>query len=410
MKAQTIDLMDIDAFVEQRHYEMLSHLREHDPVYWNRTGDDGGFWAITRYDDVVAAYTDHASFSSEGGAMLGGSYRNEADTAAGHMLVASDPPRHRILRQQMHRIFANDFVDRIAARVRQLVATALDQAEADGGCDFATQIAPELPAGALMEIAGVTHEQAHELIALTRQMIGFRDPFYVDISDDERLRLAVIQAQIFEYFSQILLSRTPDQGDDLFSILLRARINGRPLSEEDILYNCMNMAVGGNETSSYSACAGVLALTENPEQDKRLREAPELLGSAVSEILRWSTTNAYVQRVATQDVTLGGKQLKKGDSVTLWNVSANRDESQFAGADQFRVDRSPNRHISYGSGVHRCIGSVVAQVELPAVFDQLVSRRLRFRVGGEVARLRSNFIQGITSLPLEIVATGGRDR
>jgi cytochrome P450 len=117
-----------------------------------------------------------------------------------------------------------------------------------------------------------------------------------------------------------------------------------------------------------------------------------------------------VQRVATQDVELGGKQLKKGDSVTLWNVSANRDESQFVAADRFLVDRSPNRHISYGSGVHRCIGSVVAQVELPAVFDQLVSRRVHFKVCGEVARLRSNFIQGITSLPIEIVATGGRGR
>lgn len=407
MSTQTVDLTDVDAFVEQRHHQMFAWLRANDPVYWNPTPDGSGFWALTRYDDIAAVYVDHAAFSSAGGAMLGGSYRSEADTASNRMLVASDPPRHRLLRQQIHQVFGPGYVERVAARVRELVNAALARALADGGCDFATDIAPELPAGALMEIMGIPHDQAHELIRLTRKMIGFRDPFYVDVEEDDRLLLAAIQTEIFEFFYDILRERRRRPGDDLVSVLLATRINGRPLPEEDIYYNCMNVAVGGNETSSYSACAGLLALAENPDQHALLLADPSLLGTAINEILRWSSTNAYVQRVATRDVEIGGKRIRAGDSVTLWNVSGNRDESQFPEADRFLVTRTPNRHLTYGSGIHRCIGAVVAQVELPAVFEPLITRRLHFTVSGEVTRLRSNFIQGITRLPVEMRGEAG---
>lgn len=403
----TIDLTEVDMFVGQRHHMAFRHLREHDPVYWNDLPDGGGFWALTKYDDVVAAYHDHRTFSSAGGAMLGGSYRSEADTAANRMMVASDPPRHRLIRQQMHRVFGPEFVARINFRIEGLVDRALDRALADGGCDFATDIAPELPAGALMEIMGVSHEQARELIALTRKMIGFRDPFYVDVNSNERLRLAAIQTEIFEYFSDLLRAAADASRDDLPGILTRAEINGRRLTEEEILYNCMNVAVGGNETSSYSACAGIMTLDENAEEYRRLLNDPGLVGPAVGEILRWSSTNAYVQRVATRNTEISGKLIHRGDSVTLWNVSANRDETQFPDACRFDITRNPNRHLSFGSGIHRCVGATVANAELPIMFGKIASRGIRFRTAGRVTRLRSNFIQGITSLPMEAAVEAG---
>jgi cytochrome P450 len=412
MTTELIDLTDVELFVTQRHYDVFAYLREHEPVFWQQVSANSGFWAITRYDDVVGAYNNHLSFSSEGGAMLGGSFRSEADSAAGRMLVSSDPPRHRMLRQEMHRVFGTEFVTRIGERVSRLIDRALDKAEAEGGCDFSTQVATELPAGAVMEIVGVGHEQAHELIALTRKMIGFRDPFYVDIADgDERLRLAIIQSEMFEYFAELMRDRQrtgPAEHDNLLDVLLNARVNGRSLSEEEIFYNCMNVAVGGNETSSYSACTGILALVESPDQFEMLLGDQSLLGSAINEILRWSTTNAYVQRLAIRDAEIGGKQIARGDSITLWNVSANRDSAQFPDADTFLVSRTPNRHLSYGSGIHRCVGAPVAQAELPILFDGILSRRLRFSVCGPIRRLRSNFIQGITSLPLEVVDGGRR--
>lgn len=405
MSSLTIDLTDIDAFVEGRHHEMFDWLRAHSPVHWHPTADGGGFWALTRYHDVSAAYLDHATFSSAGGPMLGGSFQSgEVDTAANRMLVAADPPRHRMLRQVVHRAFGPEFVDRVARQVTELVDAAVDRALADGGCDFATDIAPELPAGALMAMVGISRDEALELIGMTRRMIGFRDRNVVDTAGDERLRLAVIQSEIFEFFADILRDRRRNPGSDLVSILAGAEVNGRPLPEEDILYNCMNVAVGGDETSSYTAAAGVLALIEHPEQHRRLLDDPGVLDSAVNEILRWATTNAYVLRVSTREVRVGDAVIPAGVPVTLWNVSANRDERQFPEPYEFRLDRSPNRHLAYGAGIHRCIGAVVAQVELPILFRRLAAGRVRFAAAGEVTRLRSNFIQGITGLPVRMEA------
>lgn len=403
MSAVTIDLTDIDSFVAGRHHGMFAWLRAHAPVQWHPTADGGGFWALARHHDISAAYLDHATFSSAGGPMLGGSFQSgEADTAANRMLVAADPPRHRMLRQVLHRAFGPEFVDRVARQVTVLVDAAVDRALAEGGCDFATDIAPELPAGALMAMVGVSRDDARALIGMTRRMIGFRDRNVVDTAGDERLRLAVIQSEIFEFFADILRDRRRTPGADLVSILASAEVNGRRLPEEDVLYNCMNVAVGGNETSSYTAVAGVLALIEHPEQHRRLLADPGLLDSAVNEILRWATTNAYVLRVPTRDVQVGDALIRAGVPVTLWNVSANRDERQFAEPYQFRLDRSPNRHLTYGAGIHRCLGAVVAQVELPILFRRLATSRVRFRLNGEITRLRSNFIQGITGLPVRM--------
>lgn len=399
MTMPAIDLTDVDMFVQQRHHELFAWLRTHEPIHRHPLG----FWAVTRHADIARIYADNGVFSSANGPMLGGSYSSEeTDSAANRMLVASDPPRHRILRQLLHRAFAPDLLSRVEHQVEVLVEDALAKALSAGSCDFAVDIAPELPAAALMVLMGVTHEQAHTLIGMTRQMIGFRDPHWVETSGDERLRLATIQADIFDFFADILWARRAKPGEDMVSLLAGADLNGRRLTDEEILYNCLNLAVGGNETSSHSATAGLLALIENPDQYQLLVEASDVPQSATNEILRWATTNAYVLRVAKQDVEVGGQRIGAGDPVTLWNVSANRDETEFVDADRFLLRRSPNRHLSYGAGIHRCIGANLAQVELSTLFRRCVHKKIRFTLAGDVVRLRSNFIQGISSLPVEM--------
>jgi cytochrome P450 len=307
-----------------------------------------------------------------------------------------------MLRKLVHQVFTPGYVRRIEHQVAVLVDAAIDRALADGGCDVAQDLAPELPAAALMVLAGVSRTEARELITMTRRMIGFRDPEWVDTTGDERLRLALLQGEIFEFFAELLRERRRNPRDDLVSILAAGEVNGAPLPEQDILYNCLNMAVGGNETSSYSAVAGVLAFIEHDEQYRLLPADPGLLDSAVNEVLRWATTNAYVLRVPTRDVELGGRTIQAGQAVTLWNVSANRDESRFPDPESFDVRRNPNRHLAYGAGGHRCIGSGVAQVELRVLFGRLAESRIRLGLAGEVVRLRSNFIQGITRLPVRV--------
>lgn len=398
-----IDLNDVDVFAAGKHHEMFDWLRANDPVHWQPESVIPGFWSLTRYDDLVYAYREHTLFSSAGGVMLGGSFRNEVDTASGRMLVASDLPKQRLLRQVVHRAFAPHIVSRVDAQVHSLVDSAIERAVADGGCDFATDIAPELPAGALMALAGISHDEAHHLIGLTHGMIGFRDPALVETAGDERLRLAGIQADIFDFFADLIAERRKDPGDDLVGILLRAEINGRPMPEEDILYNCLNVAVGGNETTAYTACAGVIAMMENPVQHELLCRQPELLlDSALAEVLRMSSTNAYTHRVAKQDVEIRGRQIHAGDSIALWNVSANRDEAQFPDPHRFDITRGQNRHITFGTGIHRCVGAQLGQTELAALFGKLSRTTFRFELAGDISRLRSNFMLGVNHLPVRV--------
>jgi cytochrome P450 len=400
--AAKVDLTDVDLFVRGGHLDAFRHLREHDPVYWNEGADGSRFWALTKYDDVQWAYREHELFSSSRGAVVGGSFQSSDDTAAGRMLVVADLPRHRLLKQVIHPALAHSVVEAVTAQVSTLVDRAVERMLADGGADFAVDVATELPAGALMVIMGIGRDEAHELIRLTRRMVGYRDEVFVDTGTDAGLRLAWLQAEVFDFFEDLLALRRRQPGDDFVSLLARARINDRPMSTEDILYNCMNMAVGGNETSSYTACTGLLALMEHPDQYDRLLADPGLLGTALDEILRWSSTNAYVQRMAKRDVERRGRLIRAGDSVTLWNVSANRDEEQYPDGDRFDVGRTPNRHLTYGSGIHRCIGAPVAQAELSLLFRRLLAAGVRCEPAGPARRLRSNFILGITSLPVRI--------
>jgi len=396
----TVDLSDVDLFVRGEHHTALRSLRATDPVYQCRGAEGREFWALTRYEDVLWAYRNHEVFGSSRGAIVGGSFRSDNDTSAGQMLVSSDLPRHRLLKQRILPGLSSAVADRVAAQVSVLVDRALDRMVGAGGGDVSSELATELPAAALMVVMGIDYTEAHELIGLTRRMVGYRDDFFVDTSLGVTVRLAWLQAEVFEFFAGIVSRRRQDPGEDLISRLLFSKIDGRSLSQEEVFYNCMNVAVGGNETSSYTVCSGLLALMDHPEQFGRLVGSPELLPSAMDEILRWSSTNAYVQRVAKQDVERRGKHIHEGDLVTLWNVSANRDEDEFDRPGTFDVARSPNRHLAYGSGLHRCVGAPIAQAEMQTFFSKLLAAGIRLELAGDVRPLRSNFILGIAQLPV----------
>jgi cytochrome P450 len=406
-----IDLTDLDLFVSGRAYAAWRVLRDESPVHWNPTpdvdGDSGGFWALTRYADLKSAYSQPEVFSSEKGTVLGGSFRSERDTASGQMIICSDPPRHRLLRQQTHRGFEREMVLRVRRTVRADIEAALDRICADGGADIATELAPVLPLSVLRVLLGVDDDTADQLLRLSREIIGYRDDDESLDPDADRTRLANAHGRMLGVLMEVAEGRRMAPGDDLPSMLLASRINGRPMPEEAILYNLLNVVVGGNETTPYTACAGIEALMEHPDQETRLHDDPAtLVSSATDEILRWTSTNAYVGRTLSREVELHGVTMPAGDRVTLWNASANRDERAIPDADHFDVARSPNPHLAFGSGVHRCIGQYVAREELLALVGALAERRLRFRSAGRVRRLRSNFMQGTCSMPLQVVDQG----
>ncbi len=398
-----IDLGSTELFANGDPFAAFRHLREHAPVYWNPS-DDGGFWALTRYRDIVDVYLHPEVYSSAYGTMLGGSYRNRVDTASGQMLIVTDPPRHRALRQQVQQA---GFSVPVLARIREGVARELDRALdrmlADGGCDFATDVALALPAGVLASMSGLRPNESAELMGLTRALIGFRDPEYQRGGSGSETLLDA-QLGVFDFFSRILERRRREPGDDLVSHLLRARIHGVPMTDSEILYNCLNVAVGGNETTAHTASYGLLALLDHPEEERRLRQAPDLLPTAVEEVFRWTATNTYVKRTTVRLVIIRGQAIEAGQVVTLWNTAANRDEEAFPDPDRFDVSRTPNAHLTFGIGRHRCIGASVSRLEITLLLQRLVERGIRLRVAGPVERLHSNFALGIRHLPVEVVA------
>jgi cytochrome P450 len=398
-----IDLSDTETFVTGDPYELWARLRKEAPVHWNPT-PQGGFWALTRYADVVAALRDHKTFSSEHGTVIGGSYRNSVDTASGRMLVTSDPPRHRLLRGRMHRLFSRSMLDRVAAEVRGRVSTALERLWNDGGGDFANDVARELPAGALMAQLAIGHDEALRLLHLTQAMIGYRDEDHHAGTADESLRLAGAQADVFTFFLDLIAERRTDPGDDAIGILLTPAPGERELDEDTLLFNLMNLAIGGNETTQHSASGGLLALMEGPGEWERLRAGPELVGTAAEEFVRWTSTASYVQRVVTRPVRIHGTELSEGEVVTLWIAAANRDEDQFPEPDRFDVGRTPNRHVGFATGPHHCIGAAMGRSALTTLLDGLRERPGRLSLAGEPVRLRSNFMLEYKSLPVEVSA------
>lgn len=395
----TADLGDPGLFASGDFHAVLDRLRDTAPVYWNATADGSGFWALTRYDDVTAVYRDPSGFSSAYGVMLGGSYRTGTDSASGEMLLVSDPPRHSRLREMVHPAFGPATLDRIRVRTRERTAAGLARLIRDGGGDVATGLGPEIPAVTLAVLFGLPATDAGYLVDLIRQMIGYRET-----GEDDRLRLAGVQGEIFAFFYDLLEQRRDRPGDDVLGTLVSATVNGEPVDDEKILYNCLNIAVGASETSGHVFCSGLLALSERPGDLAALWHDPAGLVAAVNEIQRWASVNAYVKRVATEDTTIAGTPIAAGDVVTLWNVAANRDPAHFAGPHAFDVARTPNRHLAFGHGIHRCIGATVGMAGLTAAFGELAALDgPRLRPARPPSRLRSNFILGYTSVPFEVV-------
>lgn len=401
MSAAVIDLTDLTLFAEGDPHDAWAWLREHRPVHWNPS-PDGGFWALTRYHDIAAAYLDAAAFSSRQGTVLGGSYRSDSDTASGRMLIASDAPAHRHLRKAVHQGFLSAVMEHAARVVREYLDAALNRIRRDGGGDFALDVAPELPAGFLAAMFGIGRDEALALMRLTRSMIGFRDAEYTN-DVGETATLVGSQVEIFDTMADLIERRRRSPGTDLVSLLLKSTINGRPMTESEMLYNCLNVAVGGNETTPFTASAALLTLIEHPDEYRLMCADPAVMSSALDEVFRWTSTNAYVRRTATRDIELHGELIRAGDSVTLWNASANRDAAAFSHAQRFDVRRAPNHHLAFGAGPHRCIGMNAARLEISILLEELTRRDLRFELTAEPRRLRSNFMLGFTHMPVKVI-------
>jgi cholest-4-en-3-one 26-monooxygenase len=402
MKLEDVDLCDLDRFARAEHHEMFTVLRAEDPVHWTPEPDGPGFWSITKHADLVTVNRDAESFSAEQGGitLFEPTEADEGFDMRGKIMVMTDPPRHTRYRLLVNKGFTPRMINLLESHLAYRAELIVDRVIEQGECEFVTDLAAELPLQAIADIMGVPQEERHLLFEWSNAMIGADDPEY-NKDPDNRLFAQTAAAELYMYASALGEARRTDPREDIVTRLINAEIDGDKLTSEEFELFILLLAVAGNETTRNATAHGMHALMSNPDQFALLCEQPELLPTAVEEILRWASPVLYFRRQATCDYELRGKQIKAGDKIAMWFVSGNRDEEVFDDPFRFDVTRAPNDHIAFGGGgAHFCLGANLARLELRLLFEQIIKRTPDMRVAGDVERLRSNFIGGIKHIPV----------
>ena len=392
---------------------MFRVLRAEDPVHWTEEPNGPGFWSITKHADLGVINRDAEGFSSEAMGVNLAEYDTgdgvaEAFDMRGQMMLMTDPPKHTRYRLLVNKGFTPRMINLIEDHLRFRTQLIVDRVIETGRCDFVTDLAAELPLQAIADIMGVPQEERHMLFDWSNRMIGADDPEYQN-EDGNQEDATVAAAELYMYAADLRTKRADDPRDDIVTKLINGEINGDRLSDAEFDMFILLLAVAGNETTRNATAHGMHALLTNPDEFTRLRDDPALMPSAIDEILRWATPVMHFRRQATRDLTLRGTDIKDGDKVVMWHISANRDEEVFDDPFRFDVARTPNDHIAFGGGgAHFCLGANLARMELRLVFEEVCERLGDMQLAGEPERLRSNFIGGIKHL--EVSFTPGARR
>ncbi|MBZ9594428.1 cytochrome P450 [Streptomyces erythrochromogenes] len=395
-----IDLLDPGPFGRNDFWPTFTWLRANSPVHWHPEpgSDDGGFWALSRHHDIMKVYADSDTFTSGRGMRLGSDPAAVAAVAQ-RMLIVSDVPHHTRLKRALGQAFGPQQMPRLEALVEQVVADLVTEAAETDELDF-IDLAKQLPNRVVCAILGIPRADWAWIGALTTDAFD---------SPDEAVR-SNAHSEIFLYFIELLAERRARPGEDLVSQIAHDTLvdegdgSERPLSDHEIVFNLNGVLSGANETTRYSAAGAVHMFAEHPDQWRLLRRlGPDGIAPAVEEILRWTTPGVHALRTAAHDTEIAGTPIAAGARVTLWNVSANRDEDVFADPHSFRVDRRPNRHVAFGHGRHLCLGARLARFELGALLTEMLAVLDGFELTGPATFNSSNFTWGINSLPVRLL-------
>jgi cholest-4-en-3-one 26-monooxygenase len=392
----SVDLADPDTYVHGIPHDVFARLRAEAPVAWQRERQGGGFWAVTRYHDIQAVLRNPAVFSSwRGGALLTDSPPEFLDKLREGMLNR-DPPDHTVLRGLVSRAFHPRRVSELEQRVAEQARRVIDQVRGAGRCDFATDVAGELPMFVICEILGVPRADREALYALTARMFGseLADPAAA-------LRDGIAAANDMRAYGAALgRARRAAPAGDLVSELLSAEVDGRRLSDGEFEAFFMLLFNAGSDTTRSLLCYGLDLLLDHPALADQLRADPTLLPAAIEEMLRYETPVIQFRRTAARDTELAGRRIAEGDKVVVFFPSANRDASVFHDPDRFDIARSPNPHVAFGFGTHYCIGAPLARLESRHVFGEVLAKLHRLERARPMVAARTNFIRSVRHLEI----------
>jgi cytochrome P450 len=404
------DVFDPRTFARGVPHKELQLLRDTDPVSWQDEPEVGvwpagpGFWAVTRYEDVRRVLRSPADFSSS----LGATQIRDPDPAdlpfIRRMILNMDPPEQLRLRRLVTGAFTRRRLEQQAEVVRERAAALLAAATARGRCDLPREVTDDLPLQNLADLLGVPPGDRELLLEWTNRVIGYQDPAHGQIVTDAdgrpmNPRSPAMLADMFAYAEALADRKRREPADDVMTALVQAEVEGERLTDAELKMFFFLLVIAGNDTVRSALPGGVLALVRNPEAYRRLRVDPSLLPSAIEEMLRVHPPVLTFRRTATRDLELAGRRIAAADKIVVYHVSANVDERQFPDPFRFDIERDPNDHLAFGQGPHQCLGAAFARLQMREFFTEFL-RLPPVELDGEPRRLVSNFINGLTSLPL----------
>lgn len=394
---EEIDLAHPGIWQSGEYLPFLARLRRDDPVHYCPRSAVGPYWSVMRYKDIMEMEAAPHIFSSE--PTIG--IVDVLPQFTLPMFIAMDPPKHDEQRKTVQGVVAPQNLKNLEGLIRQRVVTILESLPRDETFNWVDLVSRELTTQMLATLFDFPFEQRHKL------------PYWSDIataipggglvnSYEESFE---ILKECLAHFSTLWRERAArEPGNDLISMLAHGDAT-RNMPPMEFLGNLILLIVGGNDTTRNSITGGVLALNENPHEYQKLRDNPALIPSMVSEIIRWQTPLAYMRRTAKVDTELGGKQIKAGDKLLMWYASANRDEQAIERPDEFIIDRPRVRqHLSFGTGIHRCMGNRLAEMQLRILWEEILPRFKKIEVVGKPVRIYSSFVKGYTELPVRLIA------
>jgi cytochrome P450 len=399
-------LTDPQAYTdEKRLHEALAHLRAHAPVSWVDVEGYKPFWAITKHVDIMDIERQNDLFTNDPRPLLMNidlDERLRSDREAGiglRTLIHMDDPHHRDIRKVGADWFRPAAMRALKARCDELAKIYVDQMLEKGPeLEFAQEIAVNYPLYVILSLLGLPESDFPRMLKLTQEMFGGEDTEFQRGATPEDM-LAVL-LDFFNYFAALTASRRERPTDDLASAIANATINGEPLSDMDTASYYVIVASAGHDTTSAGIAGGLLALLEHPGELARLQNDMSLMGTAVEEMIRWVVPVKEFMRTAQADTEVRGIPIAKGESVLLSYVSANRDEDVFTDPFRFDVGRDPNKHLSFGYGVHFCLGAALARMEMNSFFSELLPRLESIELAGAPELVAATFVGGVKRLPI----------
>ena len=396
-----IDVANPSLYEADNHWPLFERLRNEAPVHFCKDSLFGPYWSVTRYDDIMTVEKDHETFSSYPTIVIGDQDPNFTVT----QFIAVDPPTHDNQRKAVTPAVSPQNLSQLEPIIRERIAEIMDELPIGEEFDWVDRVSIELTTQMLATLFDFPFEDRRKLTFWSDMATSSEELAGDDSVSSEERQAALMEC--LEAFTEIWQERAnkPPEGKLDFITLMAHSPSFQKMDPMEFLGNLILLIVGGNDTTRNSISGGILMLNDNPAEYQKLKNDARLIPNMVSEIIRYQTPLMHMRRTATKDVMLGGQHIRKGDKVVMWYVSGNRDSTKIDRPDDFIIDRPGARnHVSFGFGIHRCMGNRLAEMQLRLVWEEIVKRFEKVEITGPVVRLKSNFVRGIVEMPVVLHA------